>query len=151
VAVDGSPESEAALRTAEALARGAGADLRLITVVEPVPPPASDLTGLDDTVALMHDVARVRQGELDEAAAALPHEVTAHGVLREGEARDELEAESEALDLLVLGSRGYGPARSVLLGGVSLALARRAACPSVVVPRGGTAPFAAGVEASGTR
>jgi nucleotide-binding universal stress UspA family protein len=40
------------------------------------------------------------------------------------------------VDLLVCGSRGYGPMRRVLLGGVLRKLIRRAACPVVVVPRG---------------
>ncbi|HEX2411694.1 MAG TPA: universal stress protein [Solirubrobacteraceae bacterium] len=35
------------------------------------------------------------------------------------------------------GSRGHGPMRRVLLGGVSSRLMRRAACPVVVVPRCG--------------
>jgi len=36
----------------------------------------------------------------------------------------------------VLGSRGYGPLRPVLLGRVSRGLVRSAASPLVVVPRG---------------
>ena len=40
------------------------------------------------------------------------------------------------VDLLVCGSRGYGPARRVLLGGVSSRLIRRARLPVTVVPRG---------------
>ena len=40
--------------------------------------------------------------------------------------------------MLVIGSRGYGPVRRVLLGGVARKLIRRAACPLVVVPRGST-------------
>jgi hypothetical protein len=39
--------------------------------------------------------------------------------------------------LLVLGSRGYGPVRRVLLGSVSGELVRGAACPVLVVPRPG--------------
>jgi nucleotide-binding universal stress UspA family protein len=38
--------------------------------------------------------------------------------------------------LLVLGSRGYGPLRRVLLGSVSTALVRSAPCPLIVTPRG---------------
>jgi nucleotide-binding universal stress UspA family protein len=49
---------------------------------------------------------------------------------------DELAAlDDREIDLLVCGSRGYGPVRRVLLGGVSSRLIRRAACPVVVVPR----------------
>jgi basic amino acid/polyamine antiporter, APA family len=41
------------------------------------------------------------------------------------------------VDLLFCGSRGYGPMRRVLLGGVSSRLVRRASAPVVVVPRPG--------------
>jgi nucleotide-binding universal stress UspA family protein len=47
-----------------------------------------------------------------------------------------LETEAhEGLDLLVLGSRGFGPLRRVLLGSVSSQLVRLAPCPVLVVPR----------------
>jgi hypothetical protein len=50
--------------------------------------------------------------------------------------------------LLLYGSRGYGPVRAVLLGGVSTALAHRCACPLVVVPRGHAAGLAGGGHAT---
>lgn len=43
---------------------------------------------------------------------------------------------SKDLDLLVLGSRAYGPLRHVLLGSVSARAMRAAKCPVLVVPRG---------------
>ena len=43
---------------------------------------------------------------------------------------------SAGLDLLVCGSRGYGPLRSVLLGSVSRRLSHVARCPLLIVPRG---------------
>jgi hypothetical protein len=36
----------------------------------------------------------------------------------------------------VCGSRGYGPLRAVLLGGVTHELVRPARCPVLIVPRG---------------
>jgi nucleotide-binding universal stress UspA family protein len=42
------------------------------------------------------------------------------------------------VDVLVCGSRGYGPVRRVLLGGVSSPLIRRAQLPVTVVPRATT-------------
>lgn len=42
---------------------------------------------------------------------------------------------SAQLDLLVLGSRAYGPLRHVLLGSVSARVMREARCPVLVVPR----------------
>jgi nucleotide-binding universal stress UspA family protein len=51
---------------------------------------------------------------------------------------DEAEGDRtfEHLDLLVCGSRGYGPLRAVLLGGVSRRVAAEAHCPVIVLPRG---------------
>jgi nucleotide-binding universal stress UspA family protein len=49
---------------------------------------------------------------------------------------DVLVRVSEHLDLLVCGSRGYGPLRAVLLGGVSRRLTAEAQCPVIVLPRG---------------
>ncbi len=45
-------------------------------------------------------------------------------------------ADVDAVDVLFCGSRGYGPARRVLLGGVSSRLVRQARSPVIVVPRG---------------
>jgi nucleotide-binding universal stress UspA family protein len=52
-----------------------------------------------------------------------------------GDPRTILAERSADLDLLVCGSRGYGPVRSVMLGSVSRALAHTARCPLLVVPR----------------
>jgi hypothetical protein len=43
---------------------------------------------------------------------------------------------SEHLDLLVCGSRGYGPVRAVLLGSVSRRVTAQAYCPVIVMARG---------------
>jgi hypothetical protein len=43
---------------------------------------------------------------------------------------------SADLDLLVTGSRGYGPRAAVLLGSTTHALMRTATCPGLVLPRG---------------
>lgn len=61
----------------------------------------------------------------------------ATGELLEGDVVDALATvDRRDADLLVCGSRGYGPVRRVLLGGVSARLLRRAAIPLLVVPRG---------------
>jgi Universal stress protein family len=56
---------------------------------------------------------------------------------------DGIVAASENLDLLVMGSRAYGPVRAVMLGGVSRQVIARAACPVLILPRG----TAAGLDA----
>lgn len=53
----------------------------------------------------------------------------------EGDPAEALAGRSRELDLLVVGSRGYGPLRHALLGGVSGELINTASCPILVVPR----------------
>ena len=43
---------------------------------------------------------------------------------------------------MLAGSRGYGPLRSVLVGGVSGRLMHTVHCPVIIVPRGVQAPLA---------
>ena len=47
-----------------------------------------------------------------------------------------LVAASARVDLLVMGSRGLGARRAVILGSVSRKLVDQAACPVLVIPRG---------------
>jgi nucleotide-binding universal stress UspA family protein len=63
---------------------------------------------------------------------------------------EALVAASRQLDLLVMGSRAYGPAHAVLLGGVSRRVVAAAACPVVVLPRGTAGQFEALVSAART-
>ncbi len=60
-----------------------------------------------------------------------------------GDAVAELARRTLDADLVIVGSRGYGPLRSVLLGSVSAQLVRRASCPVMVIPRGAAAEAAA--------
>jgi nucleotide-binding universal stress UspA family protein len=60
-------------------------------------------------------------------------------VIEEGDVVDGLTGQAVELDLLVIGSRGYGPIRRVLLGGVSTAVTRFCPCPVLVTPRSGEA------------
>ena len=64
-------------------------------------------------------------------------------------AGEELALFSARVDLLVVGSRGYGPIRSLMLGGTAVYLASSAQCPLLVLPR--AEDEAAGLEeGSGT-
>lgn len=55
----------------------------------------------------------------------------------EGDPAEVLVERSRDLDLLVIGSRGYGPVRHALVGNVSWAVIRSASCPVLVIPRSG--------------
>ena len=63
-----------------------------------------------------------------------------------GDPADFLIAASERLDLLICGSRGYGPTRAVLLGGVSRRVTTEAHCPVIVLARGASSRLEALVD-----
>ena len=73
--------------------------------------------------------------ELKAAVAKLEGGVRAEPFFAVGNAAEILAEASEQLDLLLLGSRGYGPLHSVLVGGVAGRVVREAACPVIVLPR----------------
>jgi nucleotide-binding universal stress UspA family protein len=80
--------------------------------------------------------ARERAREALSAAAARAADVPALELVeREGDPARELVEASRQADLLVAGSRGYGPVRRLLLGSVSTLLVRQADCPLLVLPR----------------
>jgi hypothetical protein len=60
-------------------------------------------------VTVKQDYEGEMRGGLDRAVAALPGDVSAEAVFVIGRAGPELAAQSELVDLLVAGSRGYGP------------------------------------------
>ena len=136
VAYNATDESNAALAAACTMARRLGADLRVIRVFDAthVGTPAL-MTGPSYTPDFVDYKAKQREG-LDRAVAALPDDVSAKGVFAAGSPSTELAAQSESVDLMVVGSRGYGPLAAVLLGGVTHSLVSKAACPLIVLPRG---------------
>jgi nucleotide-binding universal stress UspA family protein len=73
---------------------------------------------------------------LDEAVAKVPAGVRVEGELIEGEPGVILRERAADADLAIVGSRGYGRLRQVLLGSVSTALLHGSAAPVIVLPRG---------------
>jgi len=135
---DGFDESQRALEWAAALARRAGAALRVVAVHEPMAfshVPTGALSGESVNKALR----RTLRTRLDEAVAEVGSDVPTEAVFGEGGAVQVLERAAEQLDLLVVGSRGYGPLHAVLLGSVSGQLIGTVPAPIVVVPRGASA------------
>jgi nucleotide-binding universal stress UspA family protein len=133
---DGSKESEAALAAATDLARQFGATLRVIRVFDATrvgTPALMTMPGWDS----MRDQ---REGKLRESlnhtVAALPSDLPVESIFITGPPGAELSNESENVDLMVVGSHGYGPRAAVLLGGVTHRVIREAACPVIVLPRG---------------
>lgn len=135
VAYDGSPESGLALEGAMALATVLGGELRLITVI------FSDwsfvpVSSSKSSDAYMDAVRRHYRDIQNEALERIGDAPKAEAILEQGEPAAALTACAVDLDLLVMGSRGYGPVRRTLLGAVSAEVMRTSPCPVVVVPRG---------------
>jgi nucleotide-binding universal stress UspA family protein len=133
------PEAQAALAAAAALAqtavaRGRTVELRLYTVVAP-PSEVSPLFGRDAERAFTATAREYYDAALDAAIKRLPAEVPATGHVLTGDVVEVLAELGADVDVLFCGSRGYGPVRRVLLGGVSSRLVRRARSPVVVAPR----------------
>jgi nucleotide-binding universal stress UspA family protein len=118
------PDGRAAVDAAAALARAAGATLHAVTAIEQHSSAA---------VAPYREYGEGPVAGAERALEALGAAATTEVVT--GPATDALVALSGEVDLLVCGSRGYGPVRSVLLGGVTHGLVRRARCPLLIVPR----------------
>jgi nucleotide-binding universal stress UspA family protein len=136
---DASPESYRALAWAAPLVQTASARLRVRSVYEPTLPASLAVGGglpIASTNAVLY--AQLEE-ELGQAISALDRDAHAEASLVDGDARELLVRASADLDLVVVGSRGYGPLRAVLLGSVSTALVRSAQSALVVVPRGADA------------
>lgn len=137
VAYDGTRESEQAVREAAALAEAAGATIRLLAVVEPVG--VSYTTTMATAVSgdPTGDIRAELEGKVRAIADSLPAGLHADAVVRGGRAVEEILAHAgRGADMLVMGSRGYGPLRRVLLGGVSSRVIQAAPCPVLLMPRG---------------
>jgi nucleotide-binding universal stress UspA family protein len=140
VGFDGSAEARAALAAATDLAWATGGRIRVRAVGEPADRVLATRPGGGAWPSV--DEQRLRSSEAMVARAF--EAVRAFGVDAEGDVVpgfpvDGLERLSADVDLLVVGSRGYGAARRLLLGDIGDRLLHCARCPVVVVPRG-TAP-----------
>jgi nucleotide-binding universal stress UspA family protein len=143
LAYDGSAAGERALDAAIELVTGSHGRLTILSAVVQVP-------YLAYADAAPEAVAEVRKNFLADAERVLcravdriPRGISVtkivsaepieHALLREACERDH--------DLVILGSRGRGPVRSALFGGVGRTMLRRCPLPVLIVqPRSGEAP-----------
>ncbi len=79
--------------------------------------------------------ARARQA-VDRVLAALGTDIPVQVNAGVGKPSAELVSRSRGLDLIMLGSRGYGPARTMLLGSVSAQVVPQAQCPVMILAAG---------------
>jgi nucleotide-binding universal stress UspA family protein len=131
VAYDDSEGARTALEYAAELARALSARIVMIGVVEPFAGTRFETSAEADRryIAAIADRA-------EEAAERLRPELEVEVRTLPGPAPEMLvSACAGGIDLLVTGSRAYGPLRAVLAGSVSRHLAEHATCPLIVVPR----------------
>jgi nucleotide-binding universal stress UspA family protein len=131
------PDGREALRWAAALAARVDGRLHLVSVAARHAEVFAPVVRHEAEEAYISEARSRYQQALDAALAALGPEVRATGEVLSGAVVDSLAAlDDRDVDVLVCGSRGYGPVRRVLLGGVAARLIRHAAAPVVVIPRG---------------
>jgi nucleotide-binding universal stress UspA family protein len=128
VAFVDTPGGRSALRAGAAIARCAGTSLTAYTVIEPH----------------THEADRERAEEaIEQAIVDLARDLdTETRVLARGGV-EALLAESRRHSFLVRGCRTRGPVRPPLAFGLPSKLARRAACPLIIVPPGREEPLEA--------
>lgn len=138
VGIDGSKESRLALRWALQEARLRGSTLRIVhtwslphsgagpaVAMEP-----QALTqAIDDDRSAAAELVRAELAAADVDATGIEIE----SVIAEGPASAALIAEADGADLIVVGSRGRGGFKGLLLGSVSHQTVHHASCPVVIV------------------
>ncbi len=134
VGVDGSIGAEAALRYAIDDARRRGASLRIAGAWSA--PTTAYVPGVPLPAAFFDECERAARTSIERSLLTVgsPADVPIEIVVRQGQPAAVLVAESRRADALVVGSRGLGGFRELLLGSVSHACVRHAHCPVIVVP-----------------
>jgi len=136
VALDGSTASDHAARFLAGLPLPPTLGVRLVGVVEPPPLPR---TAPKAAMALLHDAVttvtndrrRLLGAALDRVAKSFRGRVTQE--LPVGSPAEILERISAEVELIVLGARGVGAMKRLLLGSISERVLRHATCPVLIV------------------
>ena len=136
VGYNDTPESRGALVAARAVAAPTRATVHLLEVLSI---PTYSYTGLmpptiGESIDVMLKQARERIAQVPDVDARVAYGLTG----------EELAAFSGELDILVVGSRGYGPLRRLVLGSTSDYLERHARSSLLVLPRASTVAAPAG-------
>jgi nucleotide-binding universal stress UspA family protein len=137
VGYDGGPEAEVALAVAAELATAAHAKLVVRRVIEDRVPVLSGEAWIalaDWSHEHMWEDARA-SGVAEAQAAVSRLDVPAEVSATVGDPGYEMRALSSAVDLVVVGSRRWGPMARLVTGGVGETLVTEASCPVLIVPR----------------
>lgn len=135
VGVDGSPESLAALRWAQALA-GDSASVRAVLVWSYPVGTGADMGFGGATAIPYEELENDAQRVLEQALEAVPADDVERTseVLVAASASGGLLAEAESADLLVVGTRSHSTFDRLIAGSVAIQCAQHATCPFIAVP-----------------
>lgn len=141
VGIDGSGHSRRALEWAISEAAIRHAPLTVLTVHQPIRGFRSAAVEYPGDADLTADARKAAQEETDAAleklaAEARPPEVTVRAV--NGVPAEEILRAGADADMIVVGSRGAGGFRQLLIGSVSFQVSHHAHCPVVVIPAAST-------------
>jgi nucleotide-binding universal stress UspA family protein len=135
---DGSDPSGSAVRWAARLAGRLGCPLRVVRTwaLSSAPRPSTWSAGYVPPLTDFED-AVLQRLQRDIAALHLPEDIDVSCHVLHGSAGRRLVEASKGAELLVVGSRGVGGFRGLILGSTAAQLVGHAQCPVVVVPVNG--------------
>jgi nucleotide-binding universal stress UspA family protein len=127
VGYEGSPESEHALATARELASRYGATIKALWVVS--------LQNVREETPIPADWPDATEVLVFRCSSELGRIPGIEAEATYGGPREELSRFGDRVDLLIVGSRRYGPIRRLFHGTTSTYLTRHISCPLLVLPR----------------
>lgn len=136
VGVEGSGGAKAALRWAIDEARHRDAAIEVVTAYAPTYVPAAPDLGYVplDPINLVSEVENMQAEVVDAVLSSCDaHDLEIERKMIKGRAADTLIKAAEGASMLVVGNRGRGGFRGLLLGSVSHQIAQHAGCPVVIV------------------
>ncbi|GAA1553453.1 universal stress protein [Kribbella sancticallisti] len=158
VGVDGSVSAQGALAWAAAEASSRRCPLRIIhTFVWPMIGNALDLASVGDIDNGLQSAGEWILAEAENYTRHVAPDIKVTGELFVAGAAPTLLSQAQDAELVVVGSRGFGGFRGLLMGSVSAAVAAHAPCPVIVVrphrdgtafPAGSTGRIVVGVDGS---
>lgn len=143
VGYDGSPDSEQTLAAARELAGRHGAAIHALSVVS--------LQSIPYGEPLHENWPEVAKQPMDDELCRLAGFEDAESDVSYGQPGEELARFAGELDLLIVGSRSYGPVGRLFNGSTSNYLARHSPCPLLVLPRSAAIDRRRGVAAGSSQ
>lgn len=135
VAIDGSKMSDKVLHAAGQLAQEHQAKLTLITVgKELVIPPTMVITDYEKILAEMSNAGKALLKESQQKLKG--YEIETESLFVQGSSISRMivkVAQEQSYDLIVIGSRGLGNIKGMMLGGVSQKVAQLSNCPVLII------------------